>query len=550
MIQQTKTLAFATTAILLVWASLVSMRSLSADDAPMLHVGAVHRGVLDSRENGDDTAKTTSLFRLDANRGDFVRGSIRGKGIQLWLVDQHGERIRRLTNGDGAMATFLFVVDEPSRAALMVSGPEKQNYELRIDSVIPAAEQFQSFDRIESPILSALQRKLHNGGNTTEFWQAVARDGSPLVEDNNADESLREDQALVTFLWRGAEHNVRIFGAPSGDHDEMQRLGDSDIWYRSYPVSRKARINYRLAPDVPVFDGSYRDRRRAILATAQRDPFNPLFEPANPVDQFDGSSVVELPDAPVVPWLDSSSESLAGSVTTLELKSKILANTRAVHLYRPAGYDPAASGNALLVVFDGDQYIDEVNMPTILDNLIAAKRIPSTAAVLISNPSPKSRAVELPCNDDFVRFLTEELMPFVHEQSMDATRENIVLVGASYGGLASSYAGLKASEVFGNVLSQSGSYWWSPGGEFGSVESGEPNWLIREFVRADRKPVRFALQSGTFETASEILSGNRHFRDCLRAKGYDVHYIEFVGGHGYFYWRYAIADGLIELLGN
>lgn len=547
MIQQTKPVAFATTAFLLAWTSCVPMQPLCADDAPILSAGTVHRGTVNSPKNG---AKSALSLKLDAKRGDFVRGSIRGKDIQLWLVNQRGQRIRRLTDGEGAMATFLFVVDGPLPAGLVVSGPENQNFELRIDSIILAAEQFQAVNRIESPTLLALQRKLQNGGDTKEFWQRVARDGSPLVEDSNEDESLRDDQALVTFVWRGANHNVRIFGAPSGDHDEMQRLGDSDVWYRSYQVSRKARINYRLAPDVPVFDGSYRDLRRAILATAQRDPFNPMFEPANPVDRFDGTSVVELSDAPVVPWLDSSSESIKGSVTTLEIGSEILANTRDVHLYRPAGYDPAASGNALLVVFDGDQYLDEVKLPTILDNLIAAKRISSTAAVLISNPSPKSRAVEHPCSDDFVRFLTDELMPLIREQSMDANRENTVLVGASYGGLASSYAALKASDVFGNVLSQSGSYWWSPGGEFGKVGSGEPNWLIREFVGADRRPVQFALQAGTFETASDILASNRHFRDCLRAKGYDVHYSEFVGGHGYFHWRYAIADGLIELLGT
>ena len=47
-----------------------------------------------------------------------------------------------------------------------------------------------------------------------------------------------------------------------------------------------------------------------------------------------------------------------------------------------------------------------------------------------------------------------------YNATTDARR--VVIGGASLGGLAATCAALNHSETFGNVLSQSGSYWWVP----------------------------------------------------------------------------------------
>jgi len=122
-----------------------------------------------------------------------------------------------------------------------------------------------------------------------------------------------------------------------------------------------------------------------------------------------------------------------------------------------------------------------------------------------------------------------------------------VAAGSSYGGLASAWLGLKHPELFGNVLSLSGSYGWSPPGT-------EDQWLTRQYVSSPRLPLRFYLQAGLYEgklgaSSAGILDSNRQLRNVLQAKGYPVEHVEYASGHDYLQWRGSLACGLISLIG-
>lgn len=65
-------------------------------------------------------------------------------------------------------------------------------------------------------------------------------------------------------------------------------------------------------------------------------------------------------------------------------------------------------------------------------------------------------------------------------------------------------------------------------------------------------PFRFYLDIGKYENnfRPSPLIANRHLRDVLIAKGYEVKYQEFTGHHSAVNWRGTFSDALLFLLGN
>ncbi len=153
------------------------------------------------------------------------------------------------------------------------------------------------------------------------------------------------------------------------------------------------------------------------------------------------------------------------------------------------------------------------------------------------------------CFPPFVEFLTREFVPWAREHfhvTFDAAKT--IIGGSSLGGLTAAFAGLTAPEYFGNLLSQSGSFWWKPDDEM------ESEWLSRQFTLTHKLPLRFYLDAGLLETGNTRRNGpsmlvvNRHMRNVLQAKGYPVHYAEHNGGHDHLCWQGTLAEGLIALL--
>jgi enterochelin esterase family protein len=521
-------------------------------------------------------AGAADKYSIPLNDGDTVAVSFgRHGGVNLFILNPDGSVMRRLLAAESdAENTFAFAAEGSGVYSIKIENPDQKaaSYELLLPKIVSLNDRFRTepwSDPIPSPRIQALRRQITSGqANLEGFWKQVAALGTPLVEP------LNDHYQLVTFLWR-ALHETRSvlvtgpFRVPGPTPNNlMHQIGDSDVWYLTLKLPRGARFTYQLVPNYPPSSGS-------TQATAQADPFNAKrWDCPEGASKYRCESIAELPGAVPQPWILTKPGTPEGRVETRSIKSEMQKVERPISVYTPAGYKADGPPNALLVLFDGDDTLSpDWRGPTTWDNLIAARRIPPTVVVTVHN-LPDRRLVDLVGNPEFADFVATELIPWVrthYRVTRDPART--VISGCSAGGLAAAYIGLRHSEVFGSVLSQSGAFWWSPehhGGVCGMncPEAGgrrpnpdsrdsrtEGNWIARQIVNSPKLPLRFYLEAGSFEidkdgTGGNILEATRTLRDVLLAKGYSVHYQQFVGGHDDVVWRGTLADGLIALLGQ
>jgi len=418
-------------------------------------------------------------------------------------------------------------------------------------------------NQIISQRLSLLKNEVNlakNGTETVEaFWNEIRSKGTPLIEPH----PHSSDQSLVTFLWEGSQETKNVVIVSNiADFDltkaKMSKIDGTNIWFRTYEVRNDLRTTYQISPNDPLksleelSENKDWDGIKSLTKNWQRDPKNPLtlIFPALKSDPELKVSIVELPKAPTQPWIKKQPHVKSGSIERHSIKSEILKNERDVWIYKPHGYSSTGNPYPLLLVFDGEAYTNVVPTPTILDNLISSKKIPPVVGVFVSSLKMPVRNQELPCYPPFLSFLKDELIPWFSENlNLSKDPSQRIVAGSSYGGLAAGYVAYSCPDQFGCVLSQSGSFAWR------SDPSKESGWLIRQFAISPKLPIKFYLEAGLLErhyfaeSDGSILNVNRHMRNVLQAKGYELTYHEFCGGHDYVCWRGSLADGLMSFIG-
>ena len=185
----------------------------------------------------------------------------------------------------------------------------------------------------------------------------------------------------------------------------------------------------------------------------------------------------------------------------------------------------------IIVFQDGESYNgDEVKACTVIDTLIHRHQIPKMVAVFVS-PGKEvvgQRSLEYDTmSDAYVRFLDDEVLPFVEEKvglkiSKDASLRGIC--GVSSGGMCAFNAAFHRPNSFGRVLSHCGSFTALRGGH-------NYPFLVRATAR---KPIRVVLTTGDNdidEMEGNFALANHTMADALRWRAYDYRYDYGSGAH-------------------
>lgn len=234
--------------------------------------------------------------------------------------------------------------------------------------------------------------------------------------------------------------------------------------------------------------------------------------------------------------------------------------TRRVTVYIPRQYVPGTP--APLLVTQDAMGARDGQLPTVLDNLIAAHRLPALVAVMVGNGGGDARGSERGLEYDtvsgrFAEFIEAEVLPRVSRDcQVTLTRDpdGRATMGGSSGGAAAFTMAWFHPELYRRVLTYSGTYTNNQT----QVDPALPHgaWEYHEHLvpQAEPKPLRIWMEvgehdNGSVNTAADFhnwVIANERMAAALKAKGYHYQFVYALGaGH---VDRRVVAQTLPEAL--
>ena len=213
------------------------------------------------------------------------------------------------------------------------------------------------------------------------------------------------------------------------------------------------------------------------------------------------------------------------------------AYSRNVWVYVPAQYVPGTPA-PFIVVQDGDNYI--LRLPPILDNLIAAKRLPVMIAIMANsgggNDKGSERGLEYDTvSDKFVTWVETELLPKVssmYNLTLTTDPNGRATLGGSSGGAAAFTMGWFRPDLYRRILTYSGTYVNQESPTDPMYPHGAWEYHEHLIADADPKPLRVYLECGQNDynandpetTYENFKMANQRMAAALMAKGYHTRF--------------------------
>ncbi|MEO7156944.1 MAG: alpha/beta hydrolase-fold protein [Vicinamibacterales bacterium] len=364
---------------------------------------------------------------------------------------------------------------------------------------------------------SALQRQLSGlepAARDAAIQQFItARGGTPIVEKQTRLVFLAQDQDGQTPRIVG---DFNAWAATPQGYDvsigKTTRIDGTSWSYLESTSYTNARLEYGL-----LFDKDY------------------IPDPANPrtVQALAGPrSEVRMPFFDKQPEIDELGSAPKGEVVGEAVESRALGGKRRIWFYLPPGY--AASKDALfpvVYVLDGANYVEKMDVPRVLDHLIAHRTILPVIAVF---SEPADRQEEYSRNPKWRAFIATELVPLVDKRFRTfPTPDHRVILGSSLAAYGAVDLAVAAPSVFGLCAAI------APPAQTATVVSNQAN------ARAAVVSIKFFVMGGVYDS---MIDGARRLRTTLDEYSAPVTYLEVSEGHNTNTFRAHLDDALRALL--
>lgn len=351
----------------------------------------------------------------------------------------------------------------------------------------------------------------------------IAAGRIPFIDDARVIFVYREeedDKPVRSVWWLGDFNNWGKRGKIEG-----KKHGKSNIWTASAKFPLDARLDYKV-----VINGD-----KWML-----DPHNTRIQ----VGGFGPNTEMAMPNWKPSPYVTAMPDTPKGKLgNRIVLASKYMSYDVAYRVYTPA-----QTSDTMPVIYftDGHEYAyeDMGSATLVLDNLMAAGKLPPSYMVFIDPRNPRNgdnrRTYEYAEDyPTYAQFITKELVPKVEaDLKVTTTPKQRVLIGTSLGGLITTWVGVKHGDVFGRVGIHSPAYW---------VDTQRQKERIKKQIRKSTSDTRFYVLAGTVYDVHTLA---RPYVKQLQKRGFDVRYDEAPQGHSWGLWRHHMADTLLYLLGD
>ena len=484
-------------------------------------------------------ANQKHLYRIDLKQDEAIKASIDQLSVDV-VVDIYNSNSQLLSSidGSGKIEKIDFTARQTGTFFLELYPYEKEResgeYSFVLEQKFNAQENIRRIAKKEIPsqLLFNLWLDAQSNPNAvSDFLNKQAhRHVIESIEGNPV-------ASRVTYFYIPSKNTEYMMQSGGPDYMGLRfsQLGNTALFFASHVVPNDAIFNYGFNEFKKYSYGA-------------EDVFV-----SRTIEHVYDNSVI-MPGAMIDPYAIKNPTVKKGSIREFSLYSTFLNEERKVTVLLPENYN-AHRAHKLLILFDGEEYGGNLErraaVPTsiILDNLHAAEKIEPTITLLVWHMGKRNKDL---VRKTFGNFIAQELIPWTRKNyAIGTTPADICVGGSSRGGYAASFIAFNHSNSIGNVLSQSGSYWITSNEKKNHwMYPTEQGKLITAFKKSKKLPIRFYMNIGLYDAGASMLGMNREFRSILQAKGYNLTYEEFKGGHSYLNWKQTLSAGILAIFGK